>query len=151
MRNQKGATFIEVLIVAVIVGIIAAIAIPSLLRAKVFTDFNEYFGVQLPSTSLTPDQKAILKPVVDRRLEELKQAFADASAEYRQFRGLPPAATPAEAQERLKKCEEILTRMETTGRALGRAAGIAKELGLFTDSTGWQPTSEDLNKPPAPR
>jgi prepilin-type N-terminal cleavage/methylation domain-containing protein len=83
MRRQNGFSIIELLIMVAIICIIAAIAIPSFMRAGVhqYTEpFKQQFGLDLapfakhntlPDQWLDTDQRRIVRPMVDARLAEL--------------------------------------------------------------------------------
>lgn len=125
MRNQKGFTYLELLFVTAILGVIAAIAIPTLFRARTQLHFRTYFGVQLYGVP-SEEQVLILQPLVTRRLREL-EALSD--VQEKELFALLPATTAEEAQTRLAKLQDIQGRVEN----LTRAQNAAKELGFRID------------------
>ncbi len=100
MHRRRGFTILELLIIMAIIGIIAAIAIPSFLRARETHDQNILFGEQFLSLTLppTPQQRVILQPLVTERLH---RACGNRLAELGPAVTDPPTTDPREIQRRL--------------------------------------------------
>lgn len=122
MRNQKGFTFLELLIVIAIIGVIAAIAIPSYLHGKVnrYTEpFSSHYRLDLavfakldvpPDRWLDEDQKSIIRPLVVHRLAEL---CATPESRTPPVLTRPPATDAFEVAERLQTLQRERTNLAT--------------------------------------
>jgi len=92
MRTQKGFTFIEFLIVVAILGIIAAIAAPSLLDTRRQEDRKTLFGEEFANLpdQLSPEHMRVLRPRVEERVGKI--------CGLTKKRPAPTEAPPAKAQ-----------------------------------------------------
>jgi prepilin-type N-terminal cleavage/methylation domain-containing protein len=111
MRRLNGFSIVEMLIVVAIIAIIAAIAVPSFMRANVHRHtepFKQQFGLDLapyaklgapPDQWLDADQRRIIRPMVDARLAEL---CADPLVKVPPVLLLAPATDAFSVAERLQ-------------------------------------------------
>ncbi len=135
MRNQKGVVWYEVLTVAMIVGIVTAIAIPLLFSAKQKergrTDFSLYFGVKTPDYEvLDSAQKSVLKPLIEKQLKEFSETSERDRNALTDIFKQPPALDAAQAQERLDAVTKAEASVAFSEEQYRRALFSAQLYGL---------------------
>ena len=134
MRNQKGFTVIEVMIVIAILAIIGGLSIPGFQRAKEtnrgMADFQVYFGVTLPDGDLDDKQKEALKPFVAKRLGELSDHSKGNQDALEGLLRQMPAQNAAEAQTRLDAVTKASADSKVSLTDYQRAKFAAKLRGL---------------------
>lgn len=146
MRRQKGLTFIEMLIVLAIIGVIAGILFPSIARVnesniKTVTDlFQKHFGIDLkpyattkdPSLWLDDDQKAVVRPLVAERLAKIC-----APHQYSESSKAEPGTNTAEIVRQLALLQarrDAVHQAEYARRQCAEARYTATRLGLIIET-----------------
>lgn len=135
MRNQNGITWVEMLFVIAVIGIVAAIFIPRLNQARDDAqgraDFQLYFGVKPPEGVLDSAQKSVLKPLIEKRMKEFSEITErDRSALTNIFKQ-PPALDAAQAQDRVNAVTKAEKTLEFSENQYQRARFAAQLYDLI--------------------
>lgn len=108
MKKQSGFTIIEFCLVLVIIGIIVAIAIPALRRAKVAATLGTYYGMEV--VPHTAEEKDAARPYMQKRLSEYQATIDAIIAEQTALTKAAAASTGPEVKERIAKIRDIMVR-----------------------------------------
>lgn len=117
MRMQKGFSIVELLFTVAIIGVFAAILVPSFLRAGAMRDLKTFYDIEtVPETA---QEKTPIRPYMLSRLMEYERV-AKAACEVKTPAEATPAGTGAEATKRVleyrKNCADATRNLRVARR-----------------------------------
>ena len=130
MKNERGFTYIEMIIVFAIILIVGIIAVPAILHDNNDVDFREIFGLE--TAYFTEDEMTLVQPLVQERIKELR-TLCEASQQERgvyfsNMAHLP--GSPKELQERLVHLRELDDSLKSHCSYYAKALKTATYLGF---------------------
>lgn len=103
IKNEVGASTLDTIITIVIVLFMFLVITFVIVENKAEHDFKAYFSIKMYQGT---SEKNLVKPWVNKRLEELKKIATDASYAVEAIRSEPESLTPEDLKGRLERLDE---------------------------------------------
>lgn len=122
IKNEVGSSLSETMVLILLVLIVTTFAIRSIIHNDTDKNLKAYFSIEPHKTK----EKDLVKPWVNKRLEELKKIAIDASAAVEAIRSEPESLDPEGLKEKLERMETSQKIEEFTWSDWRRACRAAK-------------------------
>lgn len=103
IKNEAGASNLNIVIGVVIISFILLATFFVLVEIEAENNFKAYFSIKMYQGT---SEKNLVKPWVNKRLEELKKIATDASYAVEAIRSEPESLTPEDLKGRLERLDE---------------------------------------------
>lgn len=135
MKNQKGLSFVEVMIILVVMTSVAVVVLVPIARIRQRSLFKEIYGVELHDKFLSGDQKQLLRPIVKSQIKALAEQVDSTRSELEGLMALPKSTDAFEVNSRLTQLERITAKLEREDKQLEKATQLAQYFGLLPDTS----------------